>query len=230
VSPDASARPAGRSDTGATRPKIGVLALQGDVREHVASLQSCGASPVPVRTPADLDGVRALVFPGGESTTMSLLLKSSGLEPEISARLRGGLPALGTCAGMILLAREVLDGRSDQMSFGAIDLAVRRNAFGRQVESFEAELVVEGIPGGPMHAVFIRAPYVEAVGPTVAVLASVCLQAGVVDGPGDQATSRSSEVRPVVCREGCVTVAAFHPELVGDTRLHELLLRDVQGC
>jgi 5'-phosphate synthase pdxT subunit len=215
-----------------------VLALQGDVREHAAALQSCGATPVLVRTPRDLDGVRALVFPGGESTTMSLLLKSSGLAPEISARLHDDLPALGTCAGMILLARQVLDGRSDQMSFGAIDLAVRRNAFGRQVESFEADLMVTGISGGPMHAVFIRAPYVEEMGPTVAVLASVCLDAGAVDDApeglsspfvGTPGPSLPSKTRPVVCREGCVTVAAFHPELIGDLRLHEMLLQDIEG-
>jgi pyridoxal 5'-phosphate synthase pdxT subunit len=193
-----------------------VLALQGDVREHVAALSACGAVAVAVRQPADLDGIRALVLPGGESTTMSLLLESSGLARELAARLGDGLPALGTCAGMILLARKVLDGRSDQLCFGAIDLSVRRNAFGRQLESFESDLVVAGLPGGPMHAVFIRAPLVEDVGPEVTVLASIGLDGAMAE-------------RPVVCRQGHVTVAAFHPELAGDLRLHELLLSDIEG-
>jgi 5'-phosphate synthase pdxT subunit len=223
-------------------PKIGVLALQGDVREHVAALQSCGAVAVAVRRPADLEGIRALVLPGGESTTMSLLLRSSGLAGELAARLADGLAVLGTCAGMILLARRVLDGRTDQLCFGAIDLSVRRNAFGRQLESFEAELVVSGIPGGPMHAVFIRAPFVEEVGPKVEVLASVGLDEGderialaaaaVVESGGALAAparTGPARTRPVVCREGRVTVAAFHPELAGDLRLHEQLLRDIEG-
>ena len=235
----AGVRPAARAVSGATGPKVGVLALQGDVREHVAALESCGAAAVAVRKPEDLDGIRALVFPGGESTTMSLLLKSSGLARELAARLEDGLPALGTCAGMILLARRVLDGRSDQLNFGAIDLSVRRNAFGRQLESFESDLVVSGIQGGPMHAVFIRAPYVEEVGPDVAVLASVDLEEGIAQvapgvvelsgAPGTREPALSTRRRPVVCREGRVTVAAFHPELVGDLRLHEWLLRDIEG-
>ncbi len=193
-----------------------MLALQGDVREHVAALGACGAVAVAVRQPADLDGIRALVLPGGESTTMSLLLESSGLARELAARLGDGLPALGTCAGMILLARKVLDGRSDQLCFGAIDLSVRRNAFGRQLESFESDLVVAGLPGGPMHAVFIRAPLVEDVGPEVKVMARIGLDGAMAE-------------RPVVCRQGHVTVAAFHPELAGDFRLHELLLSDIEG-
>ena len=147
---------------------------------------------------------------------MSLLLESSGLARELAARLGDGLPALGTCAGMILLARKVLDGRSDQLCFGAIDLSVRRNAFGRQLESFESDLVVAGLPGGPMHAVFIRAPLVEDVGPEVTVMASIGLDGAMAE-------------RPVVCRQGRVTVAAFHPELAGDLRLHELLLSDIEG-
>jgi len=216
-----------------------VLALQGDVREHIAALKSCGAVPVAVRNPEDLEGIRALVFPGGESTTMSLLLKSSGLAGELAARLEDGIPALGTCAGMILLARQVLDGRSDQLCFGAIDLSVRRNAFGRQLESFEADLMVRGIPGGPMHAVFIRAPVVEDVGAKVEVLASVELQeeigqtvAAVVESSGGGGASEamtSKRTRPVVCREGRVTVSAFHPELAGDLRLHQRLLGDIEG-
>ncbi len=186
--------------------RVGVLALQGDVREHVAALRALGAEAVEVRTPAHLGQVDAIVLPGGESTTVSLLLASAGLRQPLESRLRAGLPAFGTCAGMILLAREVLDGRPDQRRFAAIDIAVRRNAFGRQVDSFEADLVVEGIEGGDgFPAVFIRAPVVERVGKGVEVLARV-------------------DSRPVLCRQGNVTVAAFHPELSGDLRLHRLFL------
>ena len=184
-------------------PKVGVLALQGDVREHALALAELGAHVVEVRTPEDLVGVDALVLPGGESTTMSLLLQSSGLFDPIAARLADGMPAFGTCAGMILLASAVVDGRPDQRSFGAIDIAVRRNAFGRQVDSFEAEVDVAGV--GRVPAVFIRAPFVERAGEGVEVLAEV-------DG------------HPVVCRSGPVLVASFHPELSGDLRVHELFL------
>jgi len=187
--------------------KVGILALQGDVSEHGQALTDLGADAVEVRTPDDLAGVDALVLPGGESTTMSKLLESSGLFEVVAGRLADGMPAFGTCAGMILLASEVLDGRPDQRSFGVIDLAVRRNAFGRQVDSFEAELDVDGV--GPLPAVFIRAPYVERAGDDVDVLARV-------DG------------HPVLCRQGPVLVAAFHPELSGDLRLHELFLREVK--
>ncbi|MDP9402349.1 MAG: pyridoxal 5'-phosphate synthase glutaminase subunit PdxT [Actinomycetota bacterium] len=191
--------------------KVGVLALQGDVREHASALSDLGAHVVEVRTPHDLSGVDALVLPGGESTTMSLLLDSAGLYDPVAERLGEGMPAFGTCAGMILLAREVLDGRPDQRRFAAIDLAVRRNAFGRQVDSFEADLELSPLSalgtlaGGPLPAVFIRAPVVERAGPGVEVLAAL-------DG------------RPVLCREGPVLVAAFHPELSGDLRLHQLFL------
>src|SRR5688500_9748016 len=183
--------------------KVGVLALQGDVEEHTAMLTALDADVVEVRMPQDLAGVDALVLPGGESTTMSLLLQSSGLFDEIVERFDEGMPAFGTCAGMILLAREVLDGRPDQRTFGTVDIAVRRNAFGRQVDSFETSLTVEGIPGGPVPAVFIRAPFVERVGEGVEVLATV-------DG------------HAVLCRQGATLVAAFHPELSGDLRLHRL--------
>ena len=186
--------------------KVGILALQGDVTEHAQALADLGASPVEVRQPQHLSGVDALVLPGGESTTMSKLLDSSGLFEPVAAQLREGMPVFGTCAGMILLASEVLDGRPDQRSFGAIDLTVRRNAFGRQVDSFETELDVEGI--GPMAAVFIRAPYVERAASDVDVLARV-------------------DDHPVLCRQGAVWAAAFHPELSGDLRLHELFLREV---
>jgi pyridoxal 5'-phosphate synthase pdxT subunit len=187
--------------------KVGILALQGDVSEHAQALTDLGADAVEVRTPEQLPAVDALVLPGGESTTMSKLLESSELFEPIASRLAEGMPAFGTCAGMILLASEVLDGRPDQRSFGVIDLSVRRNAFGRQVDSFEAELDVDGV--GRVPAVFIRAPYVERAGEGVEILARV-------------------DDHPVLCRQGPVLVAAFHPELSGDLRLHELFLREVK--
>src|SRR5204863_8125629 len=140
--------------------KVGVIALQGAVGLHVEVLRDLGADPVEVRTPSELGGVDALVLPGGESTTMSKLLDSAELRNPLASLLADGTPALGTCAGRILLATDVLDGRPDQRSFGAIDLTVRRNAFGRQVDSFEADIAIAGLPGGTFHAVFIRAPYV----------------------------------------------------------------------
>ena len=194
--------------------KVGVLALQGDVREHVAALTDAGAHAVEVRLPEHLAGVDALVLPGGESTTMSLLVRSAGLFEPVAERLADGMPAFGTCAGMILLAAEVLDGRPDQRSFSAIDVTVRRNAFGRQVDSFEAPVPVRGI-GEPFEAVFIRAPVVERTGEGVEVLAAL--------PPGED----GDRPRPVVCRQGPVLVTAFHPELTGDARLHRLFL---EGC
>jgi pyridoxal 5'-phosphate synthase pdxT subunit len=189
--------------------RVGILALQGDVREHARALTELGVGVLEVRTPAQLEAVDALVMPGGESTTMSLLLGSSGLLDPLAKRLADGMPAFGTCAGMILLATEVADGRPDQVRLAAIDIGVRRNAFGRQIDSFETELAVEGL-AEPLHAVFIRAPVVEWVGPDVEVLARVAGSDGVE--------------RPVVCRQGPVLVAAFHPELSGDLRLHEEFL------
>ena len=185
--------------------KVGILALQGAVGEHAAVLVELGAEPVEVRRPEHLASLDGLVLPGGESTTMSMLLESAELFDPLAARLRDGLPVFGTCAGMILLANDVLDGRPDQRSFAAIDIDVRRNAFGRQVDSFETDLEVDGLAGGRFPAVFIRAPVVERAGHDVEVLASV-------DG------------RPVLCRQGPVMVAAFHPELSGDLRLHETFL------
>jgi 5'-phosphate synthase pdxT subunit len=187
--------------------KVGILALQGAVREHVRAVADLGAHPVEVRTPEDLAAVDALILPGGESTTMSLLLESTELFEPIAARLADGMPAFGTCAGMILLASDVLDGRPDQRFFGAIDLTVRRNAFGRQVDSFETPLSVDGLAAG-FDAVFSRAPFVERAGDEVEVLASV-------DG------------HPVLCRSGAVLVSAFHPELSDDLRVHELFLGDL---
>ncbi|MHB1508465.1 MAG: pyridoxal 5'-phosphate synthase glutaminase subunit PdxT [Acidimicrobiales bacterium] len=199
-------------------PKVGVLALQGDVEEHLGVLAQLGAAAVPVRRASDLEGVRALVLPGGESTAISLLLASSDLLPGLEKLVADGMPMLGTCAGMIILSRQILDGRADQVSLGAIDLVVRRNAFGRQLDSFEMELPVVGIDGGPMHAVFIRAPIVESAGPGVEVLASVPLD-----------RTAGAPARPVVCRQGAVIVAAFHPELSGDGRLHQMLLAEIEG-
>jgi 5'-phosphate synthase pdxT subunit len=192
-----------------------VLSLQGDVREHVRALAEFGVAPVEVRVPADLAAIDALVLPGGESTTMSLLLESSGLLPPLRERLVDGMPAFGTCAGMILLGTDIVDGRPDQARLGAINIGVRRNAFGRQVDSFETDLTVEGLDS-PLHAVFIRAPVVEWVGPEVEVLAEV-----------RDANGRS---RPVVCRQGSVLVAAFHPELTGDVRLHQLFLESARSA
>jgi 5'-phosphate synthase pdxT subunit len=186
---------------------VGVLALQGAFRRHAEVLEDLGAGAVEVRTPEQLAAVDAVVIPGGESTTMTALLDSAGLRQPLADRLGQGMPALGTCAGMILLASEVLDGRPDAEPLGALDLTVRRNAFGRQRESFEADLDVEDLPGGPFPAVFIRAPVVTRVGPGVEVLASVASG-------------------PVLCRGGAVTVASFHPELGTDRRLHERFLKE----
>jgi pyridoxal 5'-phosphate synthase pdxT subunit len=188
--------------------RVGVLALQGAFAAHARVLNDLGADAVEVRRPAELEGVDALVMPGGESTTMSMLLESSGLFDPIAKRLADGLPVLGTCAGMILLATEVIDGRQDQRSFGAIDLTVRRNAYGRQVDSFETDLDIAEVGPTPFHAVFIRAPGVERVGPDVEVLAELDGQA-------------------VLARQGPVTVAAFHPELSDDPRLHARFLEEV---
>jgi 5'-phosphate synthase pdxT subunit len=187
--------------------RIGVLALQGAYAAHARTLAELGAATHEVRTPADLILVDALVMPGGESTTMSMLLETSGLFDPIAERLDDGMPVLGTCAGLILLATDVLDGRDDQRSFGVLDLSVRRNAYGRQVESFEADLTVVGLDR-PFHAVFIRAPGVERVGPDLEVLAE-------------------HEGRAVLVRRGVITAAAFHPELSGDVRLHARFLQEV---
>lgn len=188
-------------------PLVGVLALQGAFAAHAGVLASLGARTREVRTPRDLDDLDALVVPGGESTTMSMMLDRAGLTEPLTRRLAEGLPALGTCAGMILLAAEILDGRPDQHALGAIDLTVRRNVYGTQIESFETDLDVAGLDR-PFHAVFIRAPGVERVGDGVEVLATV-------------------DAQPVLCRQGPVTVAAFHPELSGDDRLHRRFLDGV---
>jgi 5'-phosphate synthase pdxT subunit len=192
--------------------RVGVLALQGDVREHLAALAECGMEAVPVRRPEELAGVDAMVLPGGESTTMSRLLESFELLEPLRERIAGGMPTYGSCAGMILLAREVLDGRPDQRQLGGLDVVVRRNAFGRQVDSFETDLEFADVAGGPVHAVFIRAPWVEAARDGVEVLARV---------PGDPAKG-GAEGRIVAVRQGMVLATAFHPELTGDGRVHRL--------
>jgi 5'-phosphate synthase pdxT subunit len=195
-----------------TRPLVGVLALQGDVREHLAALQDAGADAVGIRRPEELDKVDGLVIPGGESTTMSKLLEIFELLEPLKTRLRDGLPAYGSCAGMILLASEILDTRPDAQYLGAIDMTVRRNAFGRQVDSFESDLDFEGIIGDPVRAVFIRAPWVERVGDAVEVLARVPASGGAAAG------------RIVAVRQGRVVATSFHPEVTGDRRVHELFV------
>jgi len=187
---------------------VGTLALQGAFEAHQTLLRRCGVATRHVRTPADLAAVDALVMPGGESTTMSKLLLSSGLFDAIAARIEGGMSVFGTCAGMILLATEVLDGRPDQRCFGAIDIAVRRNGYGRQVDSFETDLDVPSAGPSAFHGVFIRAPKVERVGEAVEVLAE-------------------HQSVPVLLRSGRVSVASFHPELAGDPRLHQQFVDSV---
>jgi len=179
--------------------QIGVLALQGAFAAHSDCLTSIGVQSIEVRNPEQLKSVDALLMPGGESSTMSQLLESSGLFDPIASRIADGMPVFGTCAGMILLASEILDGRSDQRSFSAIDISVRRNAFGRQVDSFEATIKSSV---GDFHGVFIRAPRIERVGDEVEVLGSI-------------------NNEPVLVRQGNVLAASFHPELSNDARLHE---------
>jgi 5'-phosphate synthase pdxT subunit len=198
------ARHAGGSSRFGGRIVIGVLALQGAFRAHAAQLAELDVANRDVRRPADLAVVDALVMPGGESTTMSNLLTTSGLFDDVKARISDGMPVFGTCAGLILLATEVLDGRPDQRSFGILDATVRRNGYGRQLDSFETDLAVSGLDGS-FHGVFIRAPRVESVGPAVEVLA---------EHDGD----------PVLVRQDRVLAASFHPELAGDARLHQLFV------
>ena len=188
--------------------KAGVLALQGAFREHREVLEALGVHAVEVRTPEHLASIDALVLPGGESTTMTRLLATSGLRGPLVDRVGEGMAVLGTCAGLILAAREVLDGRPDQEPLAAIDLTVRRNAYGRQRDSFEADLVVTGLGGGTFPGVFIRAPAIERVGPGVEVLAE-------------------HDDRPVLVRQGAVWVSTFHPEIAGDLRIHQAFLQEV---
>ncbi|MBC6448611.1 pyridoxal 5'-phosphate synthase glutaminase subunit PdxT [Actinokineospora xionganensis] len=196
------------------RPLIGVLALQGDVREHTAALTEGGARVISVRRQSELAEVDGLVLPGGESTTISRLLETFELLEPLRARIAEGMPTYGSCAGMILLAEKVLDGRPDQHQLGGLDMIVRRNAFGRQVDSFEEDLDVAGVDGGPMHAVFIRAPWVESASPAVEVLATV----------PDTPAAGAAAGRIVAVRQGDVLATAFHPELGGDHRVHRLFV------
>ncbi|MFI7385758.1 pyridoxal 5'-phosphate synthase glutaminase subunit PdxT [Streptomyces sp. NPDC049813] len=193
-----------------TTPVIGVLALQGDVREHLIALATADAVARPVRRPEELAEVDGLVIPGGESTTISKLAELFGLMEPLRARVRAGLPVYGTCAGMIMLADKILDPRSGQETVGGIDMIVRRNAFGRQNESFEATVAVRGVAGDPVEGVFIRAPWVESVGAAVEVLAE-------------------HEGHIVAVRQGNALATSFHPELTGDHRLHGLFVDMVRA-
>jgi 5'-phosphate synthase pdxT subunit len=185
-------------------PRIGILAVQGDVREHANALREVGAEPVEVRLPRDLVGLDALILPGGESTTMRKLIDLYGLREPIVALARGGAPVYGTCAGMILLADRIADG--DEPVLRLLDISVERNAYGRQLDSFEADIAIPSLGDEPLHGVFIRAPVVSEVGPEVEVLA------------------RDPDGRPIAVRQGRVIATAFHPELTPDRRLHRLLV------
>ncbi len=185
--------------------KIGVLALQGDVAEHIASLGECGVIASGVRSKQEIESIDALVIPGGESTTIAKLAKAFGVFDLIKSRIASGMPTYGSCAGMILIADQILDGGADQEGFGGIDAQVRRNAFGRQVDSFETDLSFSGIGGAAFRAVFIRAPWVESVGTQVEVLSSF-------------------NGHPVAIRQGHLLATSFHPELTGDNRIHRFFV------
>ena len=196
------------------QPTIGVFALQGDVREHLAMLGALGAEVLAVRRPAELARCDALVLPGGESTTMAKLARTFELFEPIQDRIAAGLPVFGTCAGMILLADRIEDGVVGQETFGGLDISVRRNAFGRQVDSFEEDVHLTGLAGA-VHAIFIRAPWVEELGEGVEALARV--EAGPAAG------------RIIAVRQGPLMATSFHPEVGGDTRVHELFVELVRG-
>jgi pyridoxal 5'-phosphate synthase pdxT subunit len=193
------------------QPAIGVLGLQGDVAEHLRALGESGARASLVRRPAELEAVDGLIIPGGESTTIWKLAEIFELAEPLRKRVAGGMPAFGSCAGMIMLAARLAGGASGQETLGAIDMTVQRNAFGRQVDSFERDLGISGIAGPPYRAVFIRAPWVSQAGPAVEILAT------------DPATGRI-----VAVRQGPVLATAFHPELTGDRRIHELFVKMVR--
>ena len=194
--------------------RIGVLALQGDFREHISALAEIGITAFPTKTAEEISQIDALIIPGGESTTISKLAKSFNLFDQISKRIADGMPTYGSCAGMILLANSIQDPASGQGSFGGIDMVVKRNAFGRQVDSFEADLEFKGIAEPKVRGVFIRAPWVENCGPKVEVLAKV-----EIDG----------STHPVAVREGKVLATAFHPELTGDFRVHRYFVEEICG-
>ena len=190
--------------------RIGVLALQGDVREHARALAACGADPVTVRRPSELAEVDGLILPGGESTTIVKLARTFDLLEPLRARIKDGLPVYGSCAGMILLADRVDTGGSPiEETVGGLDVMVRRNAFGRQVDSFEEDIEVDGLVGGPVHAVFIRAPWVQELGPAATALA------------------RSADGHVVAVRQGELLATSFHPEVTGDIRVHRLFVQMV---
>ena len=193
--------------------KIGVLALQGDVREHIQSLSDCGVDALAVKTKSEIENISALVIPGGESTTIAKLARSFDLFDLIKDRIKGGMPTYGSCAGMILLSDVVEDAIIGQESFGGIDMVVKRNAFGRQVDSFETDLKFKGITDPPVRAVFIRAPWVESVGENVEVLAEISDSAG--------------QRHPVAVRQGQLLATSFHPELTGDNRVHKFFVENI---
>jgi len=188
--------------------KVGVLALQGDVREHVSSLIACGVAPSPVRRASELDQIDALVLPGGESTTIAQLAEVFGIYDQIKNRIAAGMPVYGSCAGMILLADKILDAKQGQKSFGGLDITVRRNAFGRQVDSFESDIPFADGSSDLIRAVFIRAPWVERVGDGIEVLATV-------------------DTHPVAVRSRTMLATSFHPELTGDHRIHRYFIEEV---
>lgn len=196
------------------KPQIGVLALQGDVREHVHALEAAGASALTVRRVSELARVDGLVLPGGESTTIDKLLRIFDLFDPLRTAIADGLPVYGSCAGMILLADRILDAAPDQQTLGGMDLTVRRNAFGRQVDSFETDVAVEGVQGPPVHAAFIRAPWVESMGPAAQVIATIA------SGP--------AAGRIVGVRQDVLLATSFHPEITGDGRIHELFVSIVR--
>ena len=191
-------------------PLIGVLAVQGDVREHLTALTASGARTTTVRRPSEVEAVDGLVIPGGESTTMDKLVRAFGLQGPLRERIAGGMPVYGSCAGMIMLADRIADARPDQETLGGLDITVRRNAFGRQVDSFEEDLHIRELGGQPVRAVFIRAPWVEDAGDSVQVLARV--EHGPAAG------------RIVAARQGDLLVTSFHPEVTGDHRVHQLFV------
>ena len=191
---------------------VGVLALQGDFREHISALAECGVEAIPVKHLSEVEAIDALVLPGGESTTIAKLARTFGLFDRISERIHGGMPTYGSCAGMILLADRIEGAATGQESFGGLDITVRRNAFGRQVDSFESDLNMTGITAPAIRAVFIRAPWVEALGPSVEVLASV---------------EFNGELHPVAVRQGNLLATSFHPEITGDNRVHRYFIETI---
>ena len=193
--------------------KIGVLALQGDVREHIQSVSDCGVSALAVKTKSEIEDISALVIPGGESTTIAKLARSFDLFDLIKDRIKGGMPTYGSCAGMILLSDVIEDAIIGQESFGGIDMVVKRNAFGRQVDSFETDLKFKGITDPPVRAVFIRAPWVVSVGENVEVLAQI--------------SDATGERHPVAVRHGHLLATSFHPELTGDNRVHKFFVENI---